>query len=102
MGWMKLSQWTPLLKNQSNDQKKGKCKFGRKEQITDDKYDAYATCFSELVEREAIDLQVPLEALLVHPRWQTTVLVLCNTERRNLSGEAQTSQSNIQHTTRLY
>lgn len=48
--------------------------------------DAYATCFSQLVQCEAIYLQISLEALLVHPQRQTGVFVLCDTGRQNPSG----------------
>lgn len=54
-------------------------------------FQAYATCFSELVQCEAVDLKVSLEALFVNPRRQAGVLVLCRGKRgREASGlEAQ-------------
>lgn len=66
-----------------------------------DKCYAYTTCFSELIQRKTIDLQVSLEALPVHPWWQTTVFVFCNTETKTLSrGEAQEKKPiDIQRTT---
>lgn len=37
------------------------------EEILEERIYAYATCFSELIQRKAINLEVSLEALLIHP-----------------------------------
>ena len=62
-----------------------KFSLGAKNIIMDDRFYAYATCFSELIQCKAINLEVSLEALPVHPWGQTCIFVLCNTRRhRNL------------------
>lgn len=50
-------------------------------------FSAHPTCFSQLVQREAVDLKVSLEALLINPRRQAGVLVLC---RRREAGSVLT------------
>lgn len=49
---------------------------------------AYATCFSQFVQRKTINLEVSLEALPVHPRRQAAVLVLCNTQTTSFSSSS--------------
>lgn len=77
--------------------------FESKDHILDDRFYAYATCFTKLIQCKAIYLKISLEALLVHPRWQTRIFVLCNTERQNPSGsEAQKKSSLTFRTQPIY
>lgn len=69
-----------LNKNELQHEKKNELCHGVRYWSVSDKCAAYSTCISQLVEREAIDLQVPLETLLVHPWRQAAVFVLWNTQ----------------------
>lgn len=67
-----------------------KMQLESEEQILEERVYAYATCFSELIQCKAINLEVSLEALLIHPWWQTCVFILCNTETEMFRGSKHT------------